>query len=62
MSLEELEQALDRFTETLTQKWSQFTDVHLVVLMGVTNRVAELKELATKSATNIVTSSTPASV
>ena len=61
MSMEELEQALDRSTETLTQKWSQFADVHLPTLMGVANRVSELKELATKSATNTATSSTPAS-
>ena len=59
--LEELEQALDKSTETLNQKWSQFTDVHLAALMGVANRVSELKELATKSTTNTATSSTPAS-
>ena len=59
--LEELEKALDKSTETLTQKWSQFTDVHLAALTGVANRVSELKELATKSATSTATSSTPAS-
>ena len=59
--LEELEQALDKSTETLTQKWSQFTDVHLAALTGVANSVSELKEFATKSATNTATSSTPAS-
>ena len=61
MKLEELEQALDKYTESLTQKWSQFADVHLAALTGVANRVSELKELATKSATNTPTSSTPAS-
>ena len=37
-------------------------DVHLAVLTGVANRVSELKELATKSATSTATSSTPAPV
>ena len=35
--------------------------MHLAALMGVANRVSELKELATKSATNTATSSTLAS-
>ena len=58
MTLEELEQALDKSTETLTHKWSQFMDVHLAALTGVANRVSELNELATKSATSTETSST----
>ena len=58
--LEELEQSLDKSTETLTQKWSQFADVHLDALTGIANRVSELKELVTKSATSRAPSSTPA--
>ena len=60
VTLEELEQALDKSTETLTQKWSQLMDVHLAALMSIANRVSELKELVTKSATSTAPSSTPA--
>ena len=59
VSVDELEQALDRSTETLTQKWTQFADVHLAVLTGVANRVSELKELVTKLVPSTTTSSTP---
>ena len=58
--LDELEQALEKSTRTLTKKWSEFAELHLAGLTGVANRVSELKELATKSAISTATSSTTA--
>ena len=58
--LDELEQALEKSTGTLTKKWSEFAELHLAGLSGIANRVSELKELAAKSAHSTATSSTTA--
>ena len=58
--LDELEQALEQSTGTLTKKWSEFAELHLVGLSGIANRVSELKELAAKLANSTAASSTTA--
>ena len=60
ITLDELEQALEKSTGTLTKKWSEFSQMHLAGLTGIENRVLELKELAAKSTTSTATSSTTA--
>ena len=56
--LDVLEYALEQSTTTLTKKWSEFAELHLVGLSGIATRVSELKELAAKSAHSTATSST----
>ena len=61
LTIEELDQDLMKSTEVLTSKWSEFAATHLDALAGVAQRIAELKELAARSATGAVANSTPAS-
>ena len=58
--MDALEHALKQSTTALTKKWSEFVELHLADLSGITNRVSELKELTTKSAPSTATSSTMA--
>ena len=48
-------------TETLTQKWSEFADMHLQALTGVAKHVSKLKDLAEKLLTGASASSAPIS-
>ena len=57
LTSEELAQALSNSIENLTQKWSEFADMHLQALTGVAKHVSELKDLAEKSLTGASTSS-----
>ena len=59
LTSEELAQALSKSTETLTQKWSEFVDMHLEALTGVAKHVSELKDLAKKSLPGTSASSDP---
>ena len=59
LTSEELAQALSNSTETLTQKWSKFADMHLQALTGVAKHVSELKDLAEKSLTSTPASDAP---
>ena len=55
--IEELDWALTKSTEVLSSKWVEFEAKHLDVLTGVAQRIAELKELAERTATGAVGSS-----
>ena len=57
LTSEELAQALSNSTKALTQKWSEFADMHLQALTGVAKHVSELKDLAEKSLTGAPASS-----
>ena len=61
MTSEELDQALTKSIEFQTKKWSEFTATHLDALTGVAQKITELKDLAERSATGAIASSTPVS-
>ena len=61
LTSEDLAQALSKSIETLTQKWSEFVDMHLQALTGVAKHVSELKDLVEKSLTGASVSSAPVS-
>ena len=59
LTSEELNQALSKFIEVLTKKWSEFADMDLDAITKVTKQISELKQLAEKSATGAAGSSAP---
>ena len=61
MTSEELDEALSKSTEFLTKQWSDFAAAHLDAITGVAKHISELKDLAAKSVTGTVASSTPVS-
>ena len=55
-----LEHALEQSTLALTKKWSEFAELHLASLAGLTTKVSELKELIANPAPSTAASSTMA--
>ena len=42
LTSEELNQALSKFAEVLTKKWSEFADMHLDAITSVTKKISKL--------------------
>ena len=57
VTIEDLDQALTKSTEVLTNKWSKFASTHLDVLTGIAQRNTELKELVERTTTSTAASS-----
>ena len=59
MTIEELNQALTKYTEVLSSKLAEFEAKHLDLLTGVAQRIAELQALSERTTTGAAASSAP---
>ena len=59
LTIDELDQALTKSTEVLSNKWVEFKAKHLDVFTGITQRIAELKSLLERTTTGATASSAP---